>query len=113
MQVTSCSPGGALQPRRVVEGDIDPGSECAEVVSASTLALQRLTWACRRQEREAAHPQADCSCPVLWAGSLSCVLCVLVKQKLVANSITNVLVCVQFLEHYKGFVCLAVNKKKT
>lgn len=44
---------------------------------------------------------------------LSCVLCVFVKQKkLVVNSIMNVLVCVQSLEHYKGFVCLAVDREK-
>lgn len=79
-----------------------------------TLALQRLTWACTRRGKRKHVPKSIVVVPSCGLAHCPVSFAFLVKQKkLVANSITNVLVCVQFLEHYKGFVCLAVNKKKT
>lgn len=107
-RVTSCSPGGARQPRREQGGA--PGRACAEAACG---------WPQRSRDCPGAGggqvaPASPASAVVALSRGqpLSCVLCVLVKQKkLVVNSIMNVLVCVQSLEHFRGFVCLAVNRE--
>lgn len=100
-RVTSCSPGGALQPWRPRTGG-GGGGVC------EATALQRLSGR-RAGERPLRPPRVSRSrpsprasrCPVFFASSLS-------KRSLVVNSIMNVLVRVQSLEHHKGSVCLAV-----
>lgn len=110
-QVTSCSPGGALQPQRPMEGAVHFRPGRPEVAPSGGLGTQRLAGARRREATQppvstVVVPSVAAHCPVSFA--------FLVKQKkLVVNSIMDVLVCVQFLEHCRGFVCLAVNKKKT
>lgn len=78
------------------------------------LALQRLARACTRRGKRKHVPKSIVVVPSCGLAHCPVSFAFLVKQKkLVADPITNVLVCVQFLEHHRGFVCLAVNKKKT
>jgi hypothetical protein len=75
-RVTSCSPGGlcSLSAWRRAPCTLRPSVWRWHPVVA--LALQRLALECARRARSSAGPRVECSCPVLWAGSLSCVLCV-------------------------------------
>lgn len=90
------------------------GPKCAEVASSVGLGAPETDWACTRRGKRKHVPKSIVVVPFCGLAHCPVSFAFLVKQKkLVANSITNVLVCVQFLEHYKGFVCLAVHKKKT